>query len=243
MLPNGLRSLQWEPQNSKDKKKRNLLYISYLQVWTTSEKICTTGCEDLTLLLMSPGGYVPMATMGARTGAFPLSSAPLPPVCSTSSHVNSSSNIFWGAQPKLEKPETQRGVWGSSTSVREPVLGTACRTTPPGILDQEGIPGGPEQCGASPWQMLALKQRRRSQNNNKKTDAAPVGQRFGLWRLRLLFTFNRTFPCASAAERMERNIPVLTRTTRQPCGTSAEKNAANDQWNENRGCGKVLQDQ
>lgn len=59
-----------------------------------------------------------------------------PPVCSTSSHVNSSSNIFWGAQPKRKKHEAQRRVWGSSTSVREPVLGTACRMVPTGILDQ-----------------------------------------------------------------------------------------------------------
>lgn len=120
-----------------------------------------------------------MATMGARTGAFPLSSAPLPPVCSTSSHVNSSSNIFWGAQPKLEKPETQRGVWGSSTSVREPVLGTACRTMPP----------GENSLWAGTVRSLTVtdvgfetgrKQERRSQKNHEKTDAAPGGQRVGL---------------------------------------------------------------
>lgn len=116
---NRLRSLQWEPQNSKDKKKRNLLYISYLQVWTTSEKIWRLDIITHEFWWLYPHGN--NGTTDRSISALVRSSPASQPVCSTSPHVNSSSNIFWGAQPKQtnkKKHETQRRVWGSSTSER-----------------------------------------------------------------------------------------------------------------------------
>lgn len=63
---------------------------------------------------------------------------------------------------------------------------------------------------------------RQQTRGGEKKHAAPVCQRLGLWRLRLLFTFNRTFPCASAAERSQAQY------------SSVLKNDASALWDEFR---------
>lgn len=142
----------------------------------------------------------PHGNNGTMGVACPLEAALLLPVCSTSSHVNSSSNIFWGAQPK-QKHGTQRGVGGSSPWVRGTRAGDSMQDD--GHMDRGS--GDSSMWAVTVrsldgtrwlWSQAANKE----EQNPKQADTAPVCQRVGLWRLRL-FTFNRPCPCAAAAER------------------------------------------
>lgn len=144
-----------------------------------------TGFEDLTLLLMSSGGFIPMATMQPWRGAFRA----FVRSCSTSPHVNSSSNIFWGAKPKQQQQQKK------SMKIKPGVRGPQRRGASVGNSMQKDAhmnSGSGEQ--NSMWALTVRsltvtdvgfetrpQTRKEEQKRNRKTThAAPVCLRFGL---------------------------------------------------------------
>lgn len=141
---NRFRSLQWAPENSKDKKKRNLLYITYLHVWTTSEKICMTWFEDITCEFWSPypHGNNPNTDRSVflcdwcwTKSRFSLLFSHLSArVLRTSTVAATFSGAY--SRNKKKKHEEKKSPVFIYLSAEEPVLGTACRMMPMWILDQ-----------------------------------------------------------------------------------------------------------
>lgn len=69
-FPSACRSPQWARQTTAEVRKKGIYCISAIYtLWTTSEKICTTWFEDMTLRTSS-AGHITMATNQTWTGAF-----------------------------------------------------------------------------------------------------------------------------------------------------------------------------